>query len=452
MRYLMASLTVGLLVACSGDGASDTTIPDASSGSTSSVTESAESAEPSTTVVSTTATPTTIASAQDLVVTLVSEPASSSPVSAVADEEGRPVVAHVSVAGDLVVLRCSDPDCSGSVVQAVLGHPGEALDLDLALLPDGSPVVVVGLFDDATFDEFTMVFICSDPACSSPEAAEVGTSVQAAYPSIEVGSDGLPRIIYFTETDPMELVLAVCQDRICSQQESVTIDTLPPQAWTGAPSLRIDALDRVIVGYWYSQGEESQQSRIAVCEDASCDSPPTILNIDGGVFAQTTPGTTDAEFLVWYRTGSEGLPGELITDEAMAEGASAFPAIWSEYSDFMVAACTTAGCADFRHIEVGEDWVLPSGVAFRLFADPDGSTGAFFFHASRAEPIAQLHVTICADLTCTEGTTQALGFEDILGSPFDVITSPNTPPRLVFTSETGVHLYRCPNESCSASP
>lgn len=445
-RLSMVFLLVGLLTACVSNGVPDTTAPDATSVPATPRPESTQPPETAATVTPTTSTSTTSPPEGVPVVTLVDRSVSMSPVSGTSGADGRPVIAYVDSDGELVLLRCGDPDCEDPPDQVVLAYTGEALSVDVALLPDGSAAVAVEPVDG----EASLLFVCSDPACESVDSSEVGRAGRAAYPSIAIGADGLPRIVYIAASDPMELRLAACQTRTCSQWEWATIDTLPAQSFTGAPSFRIDTRDRAVIGFWHSQGPEAQQSRVAICEDASCAGSPTIFSIDGGVFAQTTPGVNDDEFLVWYQTGSESLPIELITDEAMEEGVSAFPAIWSDYSDIMMATCTTQGCADFQHVEVGEDWLLPQAARlFLLYTAPDGSTRAFFNHASRNEPTPQLHVTACADETCTDGVTNVLGIGNTGVMSIDVIITPGMAPKVVFTSDTGLHLYRCATQSCT---
>jgi len=290
-----------------------------------------------------------------------------------------------------------------------------------------------------------ILYSCADSICSSIETAEVfDPEGRIDYPSIIVGSDGLPRVVYITGTDPMSVKVASCTTSTCGALTWATIDVLRSQVYTGAPSVRLDSNDRLFIGYWYSIGPDVQESRIAVCEDSSCTTPPAIQVFEGGVFPQTTQGDTEDEFRVWYQTGSESLPVET------ADPSLNYAALWSEYSDFMVAECTTAGCQQGKPIEVGEDWLLAQATgSLRLFPRVGGMTGALFNHASRANPTPQLQVTICTDPACGDGVTLTLGVDSIDGPFFDVITTADTPPQVVFRGiDETIGLYNCSPVVC----
>ena len=279
-----------------------------------------------------------------------------------------------------------------------------------------------------------------------PDGSECDRPIH--YPSMVVGSDGLLRVVYMTQGDPMTLKVATCQRGHCNtdwepeildepEWDWAVIDELPSGVYTGAPSIRIDSNDRLLVGYWYSKGAEETQARVAVCEDASCVTPADILTVDGAVFAQTTAGATDDEYLIWYQTGAEGLP---VTS---ADPSDNYAKLWSDYSDFMVIQCNADGCADAMYVEAGEDWLLAQAATgeLQLFTNPDGSTGAFFNHASRNDPNFQLHMTTCTDRICTQGATEAVGIDNISGGYFDVITTSTTPRVVYVTNEGAIHLY-----------
>ena len=357
------------------------------------------------------------------------------------------------------LLRCNDQDCVGPIDQIQFGSGGsvmgEVFAFDLALLSDGSPAVII----QTSWDEFPYVWVCLDPSCEAIENVVLGPHELCMlldgrpcdravnYPSMVVGSDTLLRVVYITQSDPMTLEVATCLKGFCDtdwefevldepEWEHATIDELPSGVFTGAPSIRIDSNDRLLVGYWYSRGNEETQARVAVCEDASCVAPADILAIDGAVFAQTTPGASDDEYLIWYQTGAEALP---VTS---ADPSINYAELWSDYSDLMVIQCNADGCADAMYVEAGEDWLLAQAAgALRLFTNPVGSTGAFFNHASRNEPNFQLHMTTCTGSICTQGVTEALGIDNIEGPNFDVVTTSAAMRVVYVTNDGAIHLY-----------
>ena len=383
-----------------------------------------------------------------------------SPVSGVADANGRPMIGYASDDGALHLIRCSDTDCAGTVDDMVLGHPGSTSSLELAQLGDGSPVIVVQPWET----DYPVVYLCSDPDCTNVETSELRDpepcvlpdgspcTEPVMFPVLSIASDGLPRVIFFTQSDPGTLRLAICQTRSCTSWDWVDIDEMPSLVWLGAPSAYIDSTDRMLIGYGYERGYDDQQARIAICEDSTCDAV-TILTFEDASTPQVTRGTSVDNFLVWYKTGSASLPPSEFTDEDLAEGASAFPAIWSDYADFMVAECAGTVCAEATQVDLGEDWLLPYPFGFEFFEQHGGTTAAFFHHASRTEPDVQLHISACVDLPCTSGTTRPLGPDTIQGVFMDVITSPHTYPMAIYVSDAGeLLLFMCGEATCGLTP
>ncbi len=188
-----------------------------------------------------------------------------------------------------------------------------------------------------------------------------------------------------------------------------------------------------------------------MCEDASClTEPRVVFEADGGVLPVTTEGP-DGGFFVWYVTGASGLPAELATGEVMEQGYAAVPAAYADYSDVMVAACDSDGCGEPQYVQPGEDWVAPFRGNLRLFTSDSGNLGGFFHHASLNEPTPQLHLISCENPECSSGDTHALGIaaDEWHYRAFDVITSPGTPPKVVYAANGELHLYTCPNETCT---
>ena len=451
-RVLIAVLMAGLVSACSGDRAVDTTVPSSSPIPT---TTTAELPDPTTTTMTLeTTTSTTVGAAAPSLVALVPGPVSPGPVSGASTAQGFPIVAYVSSDGELQLVRCHDRLCEAPVSEVTLGIPGEPAEIDLALLPDGSPAVVVQAWSASV----AFVYVCSDPTCESVEVSELGDPEACVhsdgnpcqftvdYPSIVVSSDGLPGVVYLTNINPRSVKVATCETRTCGSWGWGTIDQLPPDTSSGAPSVRIDSQGQLFVGYWYSQPTTgASTSRIAVCREPACFEPASVVTIEGSVFAQTTHDPDSEGFLAWHQTGAEGLPAETANPE------DNFAALWSEYSDFIVSTCSAEGCADEEYVEVGEDWLLAQAAgAFHLFTATEDTTAVFFNHASRAEPTPQLHVTVCTDNRCNGGHTYPLGVDTIDGPFFDVINGPNALPQVVFISVEGtVDIYSCTNPTCT---
>jgi len=392
-----------------------------------------------------------------MTVTLVDGGVSAWWLEAETDPNGLPLVAYMTEDSSVHVLKCRDVNCEGGVDELTMGFSegfDEALDFDLALFPDGSPVMVVQSWGYG----YATVHTCLDPACEEFTLVELGDPEPCVYedgrqcefsvdfPEIAVGSDGLARVAYLTQTNPAKVKVATCQDRACDGWQLETAAELPADSGTGEFSFHIDEQDRAIVGYWWDQGYDIQGTAVTVCEDASCASEPALVfEVEGAVLPAITD-LPDDDFLVWYVTGAPGLPPELATPEAMEQGVSAFPSIYSDYSDTMVASCNPDGCENAQYVPPGEDWVQPFRVNLRVVTFKDGNAGAVFHHASRNEPAPQVHITICSDPTCSNGETRPLniGVDGGQHRGLDVIIASESPPRVVYTADGGLHLYTCP--------
>lgn len=466
-RWIAFLLLAGVIASCDGDGSGGSTTSTPATQTLATSTSTMPEQESSTTTASTTTT-TEVMAEGGVIVTLVDSGASEWWLAAEADSNGFPVVAYMTEDGSVQVLRCQDLNCEEDVDHINIGHSQEALEFDMALLPDGSPVVVVQSWGQ----DYATVHTCFDPSCSEFSFVELGDPEPCVYadgrrceytvdfPRIAVGSDGLVRVAYLTQTNPRQVKIATCQDQACGSGQP---SNGPPWEWSvvtqhpadtgsGNPwSFRIDGNDRALVGHWWEQGYDAQGAAVTVCEDASCATDPELVfEVEGGVVPVTTQGTDD-RFFVWYVTGAAALPPELATPEAMEQGHAAFPSIYSDYSDTMVASCDSDGCGEPQYVPPGEAWVQPLRSNPLFFTTDDGNPGVIFHHASPDEPTPQLHITICDNPECSAGETHALGVaaDERRYRAVDLITSPGTPIRVVYAANGAIHLYTCPDHVCA---
>ncbi len=452
--WVPVALVACLAGSCAGDGGAGTIPPPTSSLPTNTTSETT-SPPSSATTPEVTSSPSDAAAEPSLVM-LASGPVSTGPISGVATVDGDLRVAYVSSDGSLHMVRCSDPLCEDPITDVTLGETGELLEIDLALQPDGSPVVVAQPWSSSV----ASVFVCVDPDCASVEVSELEDQEPCVYPdgnpcefsvdfpSLVIDEDGKPRVIYETHTNPRSLKVATCETSTCADWSWATIDQLPPDTSSGAPSVRLDSTGQLVVAYWFSDPSIGDTTtRIAVCGDASCSDPAKLFTIEGAVHPQTTLDPDGGGFLVWHQTGSEGLLIETADPDAN------FALLWSDYSDLRVSACTADGCGAAEYVEVGEDWLLANAAgALRLITAADGTTRAFFNHASLSKTVPQLHVTTCTNPACADGVTEATGIETIEGPFFDVISGSGD-PRVVFVSTEGsIQLLACSTQNCAPAP
>ncbi len=289
----------------------------------------------------------------------------------VLDPLGRLVAAYWSQdERAMMLMRCADPDCiePPTVVKLASldtfqteGEPYPPQIDDMALRPDGSPILIVWSADQVSHT----IYACADPACGTVQAMPLGIAGVVSPPQVAIASDGLPRIVYWS-ADSRNLELIVCGDATCDidSRHTVTIET---DIWVpvGA-SIRIDPDGRVLIGYTTEGSSHDMQARIAVCTDESCSRGPTIVTFDDATGPRTT-ASPDGGFFVWYLTGpfEELLDGDRDVDAIV------------ESLHLMVASCDSGGCDEPRRVEVG--WaLLHSWQESHLVTMPDGAVAALY--------------------------------------------------------------------------
>jgi hypothetical protein len=353
----------------------------------------------------------------------------------VIDPDGGFAAAFFSEVDDAVkLMRCPDLSCTESSAIVVPGtgsvpdeQHGELAPVieDLALRPDGSPIVIVSTMESST------IHACADPDCASIETAVFGESEEVAVgtPRLAVAEDGLLRIAY-ADFDARSLKLAVCEDPLCESRSAVTIhdDILIP----GETSIHIEDDGRLFVGYEIMREGQLFTATIAVCTDDACSTEPAISTFEDAVKPRWTM-IDDEAFLTWYRSGPE----------IVAEGDLDVSAMLDAW-DLMVAECDTAGCGEARQIEVGWELLQAWGgfsTDLRLLQTPSGQVVAIYGYWSPDHCAQLLKVVTLEPQAGTMGTE--LG--TYVGGPFSVSVTSDTELLLAYQGAEGeVHIVEIP--------
>ena len=360
--------------------------------------------------------------------------------------DGRLVVAYFSGNDEAIkVLRCSDRSCTAEPDIVNLGPAGahiegsvEPAELDIALRPDGSPLVIAQQADR----EYATLYACADAACSSVAIAEFGdvdpcvrsdgsTCSRAEWPQIEVTPDGLPRILYYSSAT---LKLAECGDATCSLDSRTTV-TIDDDIWGhGEPSIRIEPDGRILIAHESERGWEGfTEARVAVCEAGSCVGGVATLTFDGGFGTRTTPAG-DGEFRVWYMTGWP--PGE---GDATGAGGIA---------DIMVATCTPQSCDEAVWVEDAEAWLMSWPVDTRLFATPDQTVAVAFSYWSSDRCSSMLELRVSADAVFAEGSAALGGYS---AGGFDAVVYEGSLLAVFGGDEGGLHFAEVALDTAGAA-
>jgi hypothetical protein len=190
------------------------------------------------------------------------------------DADGNPIVSQwnggcVSNDGWLNVASCVDPSCA-----AATGEPGTIFDVEgtgsynsIAIGSDGNPVVS---YYDAVHGDLKVLH-CNDPICTgddetiTPVDSDPSTDV-GWFTSIAVGADGKPVIAYYDATNG-DLKVARCNDKACAggNETRTPVDTSGDVGTHAAVAIGLDG--KPVVAYYDATNADLKLAR---CNDAAC--------------------------------------------------------------------------------------------------------------------------------------------------------------------------------------
>jgi len=213
------------------------------------------------------------------------------------DASGYPVVSYWDQTnGDLKVMHCNDPNCSGGDETITSPDTGGDVGYYPSLVLDGTGYPVVSYYDATNGD--LKVMRCNDPNCSggdeSMTSPDTGGDVGAS-PSLALDASGNPVVSY--EVSPTEdLKVLHCGNPNCTLGNSITSpDTGGSVGWS--PSLALDSSGNPVVGYYDGTNEDL---KILRCGSATC-----IAAAVGGIAElPAVAGTSRGE--AGTRTGGSG--------------------------------------------------------------------------------------------------------------------------------------------------
>jgi hypothetical protein len=189
--------------------------------------------------------------------------------------------------------------------------------LDVALLPDGRPVIAA-----AQGNGELRYVECTDRACTDSQRTTIDQTLGSVTAAIAVGPSGLPILAYY---DDGELSVAACHDDGCSD---TTITSLGEATAAGtasvAPSIAFGPNGNPMIAYWAPRALV-----LAECHDPMC------LASTVDVFAAVR--TYDLAVLP---SGSPVLAYFAYSDEQPPAGEEQFGAL----VDLRIAVCTSGTC------------------------------------------------------------------------------------------------------------
>ena len=198
------------------------------------------------------------------------------------DADGNPVVSYRDATSfDLKILHCDDPNCSGggeSVTSPdTTGDVGEFTSLAL----DGSGSPVVSYYDTTGGD--LKVMHCDDPNCSgggesitSPDT----TGVVGLHTSLALDTSGNPVVSYYSSTANALKVLH-CGDANCSSGNVVTFPDSSIDDTGSHSSLELTAAGFPVVSYY---GADNGNLKLLRCTNANCTGVVNVTSPDTALF------------------------------------------------------------------------------------------------------------------------------------------------------------------------
>ncbi len=189
--------------------------------------------------------------------------------------DGLPVVSYWDYTSfDLKVAKCGDTACSyGNTVTTVDSTGFVGMDSSIAIGTDGLPVI--SYCDHMNGD--LKIAKCGNAACSAGNTLSTVDSIGTLglYTSATIGADGLPVISYYDETND-NLKVAKCGDAACSAGNTLsTVDSTGSVG--GHTSITIGSDGLPVISYY---DQTNRDLRFAKCGNIACSAGNTLTTVE----------------------------------------------------------------------------------------------------------------------------------------------------------------------------
>lgn len=182
--------------------------------------------------------------------------------------DGRPVIAASQGNGELRYVECLDDRCVDTA-RTVIARTLDSVTASVDVGSNGLPLIAY--YDDGEF----RTVACGDTSCSDAPKSVVGASTSGAsgsvVPAIAYGDDGNPRIAYRA---PRALMFAQCADRGCTETRIGVFADVRTYDLAMLPDGSPVMLYFAISDTEPSDGEEMYgplaDLRLAICNQGSC--------------------------------------------------------------------------------------------------------------------------------------------------------------------------------------
>ena len=312
------------------------------------------------------------------------------------------------------------------------------------------------------------------PASYSTSTTRTQTSIADAnvagnQSSLAIGSDGLPVISYFDDTND-DLAVMKCGNAACTSGNTVTKISDPGgDSWGAETNIAIGNDGYPVIAHWNSTDTDLA---ITKCSNASCSSntttkfaeadatgrAPAVVIGTGGLPVVVYRNTTDTDLMISECTTESCTALNTIQDSSgnygsyadIVLGSDGFPIIShrdSGNSDLAITKCSTANCSSRSTATVaftsgGFDTSIAIGTDnFPIVTSMDNSSSEV------------LNIVKCGNTACSSGnTTTTIDPADNVGRWSSVVIGSDGLPVISYINFTGNNLVvtKCGVASCAS--
>lgn len=356
------------------------------------------------------------------------------------DAAGNPVVSYAGIGGDLKLLHCDNPDCTGGgeSIEVVASNAG--LSTSLALDGSGNPVIA---YYTGVGSNQLRVTHCNDVNCSGGDESTVSLGAVSAIfccLSLALDASGNPVVAYHAEFPGFQLHLLHCGNPNCTAGNSFE---LPDSTASGLyASLALDASGNPVVSYAHIDGN-GEGLKVLHCNDPDCsggdDSAVVVDPGEGFAWTSLRLDAAGNPVISYY----DGLSGNL-----------------------MLAHCNDPDCAGDNESIQAPDTDDNVGVSNSLALDAAGNPVISYCLTTGPATIScdDLIVMHCNDANCAGGneniqTADEFGGTgsytslelDAAGNPVISYSCVNSPPNIPDQCPA-LKVLHCTDAKCAAEP
>lgn len=340
--------------------------------------------------------------------------------SIVVGTDGLPIIGHWELSGSLRITHCGNPTCTSGIVSVLPDQPGFSVGgrPSMAIGTDGFPVVAHGAEQSQV--AAIRVTHCGNLTCTSGNVSTMVGSSGLDFPSLAIGSDGLPIISHYNFL-ARTLHVAHCTTVTCSASDAaVQLDgTANDVGRYGSIAIGTDGLP--IISYRFVT---AQALRVAHCGNRTCTAGNVYTTVDAAAgsdgFTSIAIGSDGLPVISYYGVTNQALrvlhcgtvdcsSGNLIAtvddlagivgrENMLRIGADGLPVIG--HTNYATGQLRLTRCHDVRCAAADSVDVAPTQPSIRPSLALDAAGVPIFAHITT--PGTGLVVTRCGAPTCRQ--------------------------------------------------